>query len=258
MAYTHLEPGTELEISSRAYYSSGQENIAELVKLSTDELNRQEETSTEQEKVIYEKMLELSKEWEQQAEKTLGLRKARQYLRTPAVSHTANVWNEDRYGWHERSNMVYKFSWRVNENTRWDSSIGKSIIKSWSLSWFLVFNTPANPDYTGSGRQLAGQSGKVFTDQATLEKYLQGRISAYSKLFLEISPPIPAEHEKRFCINGVLLPGYTVGAPERTPQEVADELLRFLEDGDAPPSAADRPAHMKPQPHKHRGSTPVR
>ena len=46
-----------------------------------------------------------------------------------------------------------------------------------------------------------------------MEKYLQGRINAYIHLFKEISPPIPAEHEKRFCVNGVLLPGYTVEAP---------------------------------------------
>lgn len=93
-----------------------------------------------------------------------------------------------------------------------------------------------------------------------MEKYLQGRINAYAHLFKEISPPIPAEHEKRFCVNGVLLPGYTMEAPKRTPQEVADELLGFLDDEDAPPSAANasQPPHKKPQHHKHRSSTPTR
>lgn len=74
-----------------------------------------------------------------------------------------------------------------------------------------------------------------------MDKYLQGRIKAYSHLFTEISPPIPADQKGRFCVNGVLLPGYTVQAPERTPQEVASDLLDFLEDGDMGEPEAPKP-----------------
>ena len=35
---------------------------------------------------------------------------------------------------------------------------------------------------------------KVFTDKAAMEKYLNGRIKAYDRLFTEISPPIPQEY----------------------------------------------------------------
>ena len=92
-----------------------------------------------------------------------------------------------------------------------------------------------------------------------MEKYLQGRIHAYAHLFREISPPIPADQVKRFCINGVLLPGYTVESPERTPQEVADELLNFLDDEDAPsPTASSQDNHKKSVPHKHRHNTLTR
>ena len=91
-----------------------------------------------------------------------------------------------------------------------------------------------------------------------MEKYLQGRIAAYSHLFTEISPPIPADARKRFCVNGVLLPGYTVEVPAPPPPNV-DELLSLLEDGDmdalsqteeppsAPPPRRQTPKKARPQ-----------
>ena len=105
-----------------------------------------------------------------------------------------------------------------------------------------------------------------------MEKYLQGRIAAYSHLFTEISPPIPEEAQRRFCINGVLLPGYTVETPELTRPDAknVEDLLSLLDDEDLPPSPqpeepeppapapakADRPAGKKRSSPKKSG--PVR
>ncbi len=47
-----------------------------------------------------------------------------------------------------------------------------------------------------------------------MEKYLNGRIKAYEKLFTEISPAIPQEYAEQFKVNGQLLPGYTVEGEE--------------------------------------------
>ncbi|USF25233.1 hypothetical protein N510_000144 [Firmicutes bacterium ASF500] len=143
------------------------------------------------------------------------------------------------------SNMVYRFSWREYERTKWSREEQKSIPVAWELSWSLHFNTIPNPDYSGSGWQLAGQDQKVFKDRAAMEKYLQGRITAYSHLFTEISPPIPADARQRFCVNGVLLPGYTVDAPIPPPPDV-DELLSLLEDGDM--DALPQPEEPAPPP----------
>ena len=260
MGYTHLEPGQECEIVERVYSCDGNSDISALVQLSTAELDELAQDSMEKEKAIYAEALAIVARWKQQAYETVAYRKAQAYLRTLPVTHTSNQWVKGEYDWHEISNMVYKFIWRSYENSRWDSKQKKSVPVSWELSWYLTYNTPREPDFTGSGRQIAGQERKRFGEKATMEKYLQGRINAYAHLFKEISPPIPAEHEKRFCVNGVLLPGYTVEAPKRTPQEVADELLGFLEDEDASPSAANanQPPHKKPPPHKHRSSTPTR
>lgn len=269
MAYTHLDPGRELEISTRVYYYSHQIDISELVKLTPEQLNEREEASVEQEKAIYEKMLEMEKAWGRQAGCTMALRNAREYLRTPPTKHTSNQWVAGEYGWHEMSNMVYKFTWHIYENTSWSRAEQKSVIRSYDLSWYLTYNTTNKPDYTGPGRQLAGQERKHFADKASLDKYLQGRIKAYSHLFTEISPPIPEDQKGRFCVNGVLLPGYTVAVPERTPQEVADDLLDFLEDGDVaaqpsvpeeekPPPTPSRPASKKATACKPRKHVPER
>lgn len=154
------------------------------------------------------------------------------------------------------SNMVYCFSWREYERTEWSRAEQKSIVVAWDLSWSLHFNTTQNPDHSGSGRRLAGQDRKVFKDRAAMEKYLQGRIAAYSHLFSEISPPIPADARKRFCVNGVLLPGYTVDVPAPPPPNV-DELLSLLEDGDM--DALPQPEEpVPPQRHTSKKARPQR
>ena len=102
-----------------------------------------------------------------------------------------------------------------------------------------------------------------------MEKYLQGRIKAYSHLFREISPSIPEDARKRFCVNGVLLPGYTVVAPIPPPPNM-DELLSLLEDGDIdallqpeepvppPDLLSRRQTPKKAKPHKRRNPVPTR
>lgn len=244
MAYTHLNPGVELEVSERIYSFRGRANVPDLVTLPMVDIVRLERESTEKEQAIYDKLLDVVKEWKEQAGQTVDLRQAKQYLLTPTTSHTANQWQAKEYDWHELSNMVYKFTWRVYERTAWNRKAGKSVTEAWELSWYLTFNTPQEPDFTGPGRQIAGQERKVFKDPADMEKYLQGRIKAHSHLFTEISPPIPEEHKRRFCVNGVLLPGYTVEDPNalKPDEAVLDDLLSLLDDAEiggeapAPPS----------------------
>lgn len=163
----------------------------ELVTLPPSTLEEMKQSSIAQEQEIYDKLCASTAEWAEQAGKTLLLMKAMEYLKTPAVTHTSNQWKTDEYGNHELSNMVYKMTWRVHEDTKWDKAAGKSVPVAWELSWYLCFNTPQNPDYSGQGRQIAGQDRKRFPDKAGMEKYLQGRIAAYDDLFTERSPPRP-------------------------------------------------------------------
>lgn len=90
-----------------------------------------------------------------------------------------------------------------------------------------------------------------------MDKYLQGRINTYAHLFTEISPPVPKGEEKRFSVNGILLPGYTVEVLEPTPQEVADSLLDLLDDEDLRlPSQPEEAEPPQPSPAPHRRHAP--
>lgn len=61
---------------------------------------------------------------------------------------------------------------------------------------------------------------------------MQGRIAAYSHLFTEISPPIPAEYSHIFMVNGLLLPGYTIeGQTPQRSEKTAAEVLEALGGG---------------------------
>ena len=173
MAYTHITPGWEIEMSAHYYPDKKADRVAELIQLPREELTTMEEASVAQEKAIFSKFSEIEAEW------------------------------------------------------RKDGTLINC-----TLSWDIHYNTLQHPtpDYTGDGWKIAGQSDKRFATKEELERYLQGRIKAYAHLFTEVSPPIPKGEERRFSVNGILLPGYTV---EASLEERVEEMLSFLEDDPA-------------------------
>lgn len=253
MAYTHLTPGVELEVSGHVYRGEGKAGVAELVTLSIEELKKREKDSMEKEDKVFQSMCDLFPDWTAQARITISIREAMEYLKTDPVKHTSNEWTMFDTFRHERSNMVYKMVWWVNERTEYNRGLQKSVPVAWDLRWYICYNTVQKPDKTGSGWQIAGQDSKVFKDKTAMEKYLQGRIAAYDHLFQEISPPIPKGEEGRFSINGVLLPGYNV-------EVTVDDLLECLDetDGQETPTPVPPPAHKKLPAHKHNKHTLTR
>ncbi|HJB70702.1 MAG TPA: hypothetical protein H9941_07775 [Candidatus Flavonifractor avistercoris] len=242
MAYTHITPGWEIEMSAHYYSDKNADRAVELIQLPREELAAMEEASVAKEKTIFSKCSEIETEWKKQAAETAALRKAREYLRALPVEHTSNQWKVNQFGWHVLSNMVYKMSYRVSEHKKPDGTLINC-----ALSWDIHYNMLQHPtpDYTGPGWKIAGQSDKVFATKEEMERYLQGRIKAYAHLFTEISPPIPQDQKGRFCVNGVLLPGYTVEVPERTPQEVAMTFSPFWRTGTCRSSRRATPLHRR-------------
>ncbi|MBY1518059.1 antirestriction protein ArdA, partial [Clostridioides difficile] len=117
---------------------------------------------------------------------------------------------------HTRSNRVYQMNYYIYENTRYDKEAQKSIPYSWTLTWSVRTNSPSRTQ-----AKIAGQDRKVFTDKAAMEKYLNGRIKAYDRLFTEISPPIPQEYADYFKVNGMLMPDYTIEGEDPPQQQQA-------------------------------------
>ena len=218
-SYDHdrLEAADKMKIERGIYFDTKGADISPLTALPLAELVKLREESAAAEQTVFENLKVQASAWEEQAGKTLLFDKAIEYARIPEVKHTANKWQDEDNDRHTISNRVYKMSYHVYENTRYDKAAQKSIPYSYTLSWNVYTNSPH-----GYGQaKIAGQDRKVFADRAAMEKYLNGRIKAYEKLFTEISPAIPQEYAEQFRVNGQLLPGYTVEG-EEIKQPVAD------------------------------------
>lgn len=204
-----LKTADNMRIERTIYFEAKNADISTLTALTVEQLRALREESAAAEQAIFESLQAQAAAWEEQAGKTLFLDKAIEYARTPAVEHTANQWQAEEYR-HVISNMVYQMDYRISENTRYDKAAQESIPYSWSLSWSVRTNSPDGYNQA----KIAGQDKKVFADKAAMEKYLNGRMKAYSHLFTELSPPVPQEYAQHFRVNGQLLPGYTVEGEE--------------------------------------------
>ena len=205
-----LDAADKMKIERGIYFETKDADISPLTALPLAELMKLREESAAAEQTVFENLKVQASAWEEQAAKTLLFDKAIEYARIPEVKHTANKWQDEGNDRHTISNRVYKMSYHVYENTRYDKAAQKSIPYSYTLSWNIYTNSPH-----GYGQaKIAGQDRKVFADRAAMEKYLNGRIKAYQHLFTEISPAIQQEYAEQFRVNGQLLPGYTVEGEE--------------------------------------------
>ena len=217
-SYDHdkLETAETMRIERRIYFEAKDGDIAPYASLPIAQLLSMRSESAAAEQAIFDSLKEQAAAWEEQAGRTLLLDKALEYVRTPHVQHTANEWQKNEYDRHTRSNRVYQMNYYIYENTRYDKEAQKSIPYSWTLTWSVRTNSPSRTQ-----AKIAGQDRKVFNDKAAMEKYLNGRIKAYDRLFTEISPPIPQEYADYFKVNGMLMPDYTIEGEEPPQPEQA-------------------------------------
>ena len=209
-----LDPADSMRIDRKMYFEEATADISGLTALPLERLQALQEESAAAEQAAFEALQKQAAAWEEQAGKTLVIKKAIEYARTPEAEHTANEWRATDYGKHI-SNRVYQMRYHISENTRYDRETQQSKTYSWTLSWSIYTNSP----HQYGQAKIAGQERKVFADREAMEKYLNGRIKAYAHLFTEISPPIPKEYAERFKVNGQLLPGYSIEGEERPPAE---------------------------------------
>jgi hypothetical protein len=201
-----LRPADKFRIERTISYDCKNVDISHFTALSVEQLHTMREESAAEEQKIFDNLRELTAVWGAQAGQTLLYDKAIEYKKVPPVTHTANIWEVTEYGHHIISNMVYKMSYHIYENTRYDRAAQKYIPYAWYVTWNIYTNVP-------NGNRcscIAGQDKKRFTDKAKADVYVKGRIKAYAHLFTEISPPIPQAYVTSFCINGLLLQGYNV------------------------------------------------
>ena len=221
-SYDHdkLEAAETMRIERRIYFEAKDREIAHYASLPIAQLLSMRSESAAAEQAIFDDLKERAAAWEEQAGRTLLLDKTLEYVRTPHVQHTANEWQTTEHNRHIRSNRVYQMNYHIYENTRYDREKQQSVPYSYSLTWGVYTNSP---NRNGQAK-IAGQDRKVFTDKAAMEKYLNGRIKAYDRLFTEISPPIPQEYADYFKVNGMLMPDYTIEGEEPPQQQQATAI----------------------------------
>ena len=221
-SYDHdkLEAAETMRIERRIYFEAKDREIAPYASLPIAQLLSMRSESAAAEQAIFDDLKERAAAWEEQAGRTLLLDKTLEYVRTPHVQHTANEWQTTEHNRHIRSNRVYQMNYHIYENTRYDREKQQSVPYSYSLTWGVYTNSP---NRNGQAK-IAGQDRKVFTDKAAMEKYLNGRIKAYDRLFTEISPPIPQEYADYFKVNGMLMPDYTIEGEEPPQQQQATAI----------------------------------
>lgn len=202
----NLTPGDKLKIEHTLSSRDDGTELKKWTHLSADQLLTLREASAASEQAIYQKLRGAASEWEEQAAHTMLLDNAIKYAKTEPVKHTSNQWEVGDIGF-ECSNMVYKMSYHVYEDTSYNHHTKKSEVVAWQVSWDLHYNTPVG---MRRSERIAGQDRKRFTDKEKLDNYIIGRIAAFSDYFTEISPPIPPGKASQFKVNGLLLPGYTI------------------------------------------------
>ena len=232
----HLNPGYELKIEHSIFCENV--DISSLITMGAESLEAMRQGSIDGEQKAYEIVVAAAKQWEQQAVATQMINRALEYLHTPEVAHTGNVW--ERSGdWRDSeqiSNRVYKMSCSVWEDTKYDREKQQSVPVAWYVTWDVYVNSPKQ----GYGEKIAGQNQKRYTDKAAAMKYLDGRKKAYAHLFTEISPQIPKEYERHFTVNGALLPGYTVEGQE--PVKAEHTAAEISDGGISMPEKTEKPS----------------
>lgn len=192
-----LHEGYKLQME-HSIYNVDLEPIKNLISKSIDDIEVMKEKSIELEQEAFKAIKNAFKAWEVQAAQTNIFNEALKYLNTPKSKHTSNKWENNGYDKYTISNMVYKMTYTIYERSNYRT--GKSI---WDVRWYVYTNSPRD----NYNVKVADQE-RSFPYKEAAEKYLQGRIKAYSHLFTEISPPIPKEYIEAFKVNGILLPGY--------------------------------------------------
>ena len=205
--YDNLTPGHTLKIEHNVY-SGENSDLSDLLSLTVGEISALKEKNIAKEQAAYEEIIDAAKKWEALAAVTGRYERAIEYLKVPEVSHTSNKWEKGEYDKFTISNRVYKMTYDIYERSSWRSDKVK-----YDVRWNIYTN---RPDYQ-SAYKVAGQE-RTCASREEAEKYIQGRIKAYSHLFTEISPPIPKGLEKSFMVHGNLLPGY-----------VTEEMLKAKE-----------------------------
>lgn len=240
--YDTLLPGRQLKLDRSIYCE--QYDLSDLIGKTPEQLQAMIDESTAGENKAFQIVQAAADQWEKQAAVTQRLFRAMDYVKTPAAEHTGNQWAEGKDGERFISNKVYKMTCRIHEDTHRNPWRDKPPAPRWTVEWALSLNTPKE-NWTV---RIAGQE-KTYDDRAAAERYLNGRIAAYARLFSELSPPVPEKYAENFTVSERLLPGYRIEGrqPDRDKPSVLDQLAQAKTQKAAAPATPKEPKKDEPE-----------
>lgn len=133
-----LIPGVRLKIEHQV----GCENadISDLLTQPIADLQAMREESAASEQTAYQVVLAAVHQWEKQAAVTQRLDRAMQYLKLPVAQHTGNQWVTADDGSNTISNMVYKMTYSLVDNSKFNWWKSNGIKVCWSVKWRLYIS----------------------------------------------------------------------------------------------------------------------
>ena len=168
--------------------------------------------NTEEENLIYNKILDSVDLWYEKACKTYLYKKALMYYeiceQIKRLETTNNEWiiEKDNYTTQYKiSNKTYEMSIFIYTDRNYkDNSINYYEV-SYSIYTRNIYNL--NQKF---GNDVKDINRKRFKDEKEMNKYIEGRKKYYSKYFEELYNPIFENDVDYFKYNGILLKPYTI------------------------------------------------
>ena len=221
-SYDHdrLEAADKMKIERGIYFDTKGADISPLTALPLAELVKLREESAAAEQTVFENLKVQASAWEEQAGKTLLFDKAIEYARIPVVKHTANKWQDEDNDRHTISNRVYKMSYHVYENTRYDKAAQKSIPYSYTQTVIAhaVKQSIKLPPLRGLLGVIIRKEKLVYRNMITSNKVIENLQARLLSLVLDIRKIARGYIERvayRFAALSVFFSRGFYGCPER-------------------------------------------
>ena len=168
--------------------------------------------NTEEENLIYNKILDSVDLWYEKACKAYLYKKALRYYeiceQIEKLETTNNEWiiEKDNYTTQYKiSNKTYEMSIFIYTDRNYkDNSINYYEV-SYSIDTRNIYNLNQTV-----GNNVKNINRKRFKDEKEMNKYIEGRKKYYSKYFEELYNPIFENDVNYFKYNGILLKPYTI------------------------------------------------
>ena len=168
--------------------------------------------NTEEENLIYNKILDSVDLWYEKACKTYLYKKALMYYeiceQIKRLETTNNEWiiEKDNYTTQYKiSNKTYEMSIFIYT----DRNYKDNSINYYEVSYSIYTRNIYNLNQT-VGDNVKNINRKRFKDEKEMNKYIEGRKKYYSKYFEELYNPIFENDVDYFKYNGILLKPYTI------------------------------------------------